>query len=148
MSKLRYQTLRENVAKVIREKILNKELKPGMRIIEQNLSDELEVSRGPIREALRQLEQEGVVEYTRNVGCSVKEISIKDLYEIYLLRSTYEILAVKLCGGQFEQEDIERMEKVLEHMKDLKNYEEVVMCDNVLHSIFVEKGDFQRIKKV
>ena len=62
MSKLRYQTLRENVAKVIREKILNKELKPGMRIIEQNLSDELEVSRGPIREALRQLEQEGVVE--------------------------------------------------------------------------------------
>lgn len=111
MSKLRYQTLRENVAKVIREKILNKELKPGMRIIEQNLSDELEVSRGPIREALRQLEQEGVVEYTRNVGCSVKEITIKDLYEIYLLRSTYEILAVKLCGGQFEQEDIERMEK-------------------------------------
>ena len=56
MSKLRYQTLRENVAKVIREKFLNKELKPGMRIIEQNLSDELEVSRGPIREALRQLE--------------------------------------------------------------------------------------------
>ena len=148
MSKLRYPTLRENVAKVIREKILNKELKPGMRIIEQNLSDELEVSRGPIREALRQLEQEGVVEYTRNVGCSVKEITIKDLYEIYLLRSTYEILAVKLCGGQFEQEDIERMEKVLEHMKELKNYEEVVMCDNVLHSIFVEKGDFQRIKKV
>lgn len=148
MSKLRYQTLRENVAKVIREKILNKELKPGMRIIEQNLSDELEVSRGPIREALRQLEQEGVVEYTRNVGCSVKEITIKDLYEIYLLRSTYEILAVKLCGGQFEQEDIERREEVLEHMKELKNYEEVVMCDNVLHSIFVEKGDFQRIKKV
>ena len=125
MSKLRYQTLRENVAKVIREKILNKELKPGMRIIEQNLSDELEVSRGPIREALRQLEQEGVVEYTRNVGCSVKEITIKDLYEIYLLRSTYEILAVKLCGGQFEQEDIERMEEVLEHMRSrLSDYQE------------------------
>lgn len=147
MSKLRYQTLRENVAKVIREKILNKELKPGMRIIEQNLSDELEVSRGPIREALRQLEQEGVVEYTRNVGCSVKEITIKDLYEIYLLRSTYEILAVKLCGGQFEQEDIERMEKVLEHMKDLKNYEEVVMCDNVLHSIFWRRETFNGLKK-
>lgn len=61
MSKLRYQTLRENVTKVIREKILNRELQPGMRIIEQNLSEELEVSRGPIREALRQLEQEGVV---------------------------------------------------------------------------------------
>lgn len=41
MSKLRYQTLRENVTKVIREKILNRELQPGMRIIEQNLSEEL-----------------------------------------------------------------------------------------------------------
>ena len=48
MSKLRYQTLRENVTKVIREKILNRELQPGMRIIEQNLSEELEVSRGPV----------------------------------------------------------------------------------------------------
>lgn len=148
MSKLKYQTLRENVAKVIRDKILNKELKPGMRIIEQNLSDELEVSRGPIREALRQLEQEGLVEYTRNVGCSVKEITIKDMYEIYLLRSTYEILAVKLCGGQFKDEDIEKMENILEHMKNLTCYEEVINCDNMFHSIFVEQVDFQRITKM
>lgn len=45
MSKMRYRTLRENVVDEIKGKILNRELKPGMRIIEQNLSDELEVSR-------------------------------------------------------------------------------------------------------
>ena len=59
MGKLTYQTLRENVVDVIRMKIFNHELAPGMRIIEQDISDELGVSRGPIREALRQLEQEG-----------------------------------------------------------------------------------------
>ena len=58
MSKLEYHTLRENVVKEIRDQILNRELKPGMRIVEQNLSKELNVSRGPIREALRQLEQD------------------------------------------------------------------------------------------
>ena len=61
MGRLTYQTLRENVVDVIRMKILNHELVPGMRIIEQDISDELGVSRGPIREALRQLEQEGLV---------------------------------------------------------------------------------------
>ena len=66
MGKLTYQTLRENVVDVIRMKIFNHELAPGMRIIEQDISDELGVSRGPIREALRQLEQEGLVEYVRN----------------------------------------------------------------------------------
>ena len=87
VSELSYQTLRENVVSAIRTKILNQELAPGTRIVEQSLSREFGISRGPIREALRQLEQEGLVEYTRNAGCSVKAITLEDIYEIYLLRS-------------------------------------------------------------
>ena len=49
MAKLRYRTLRENVVDEIRMKILNREYEPGMRIVEQNLSDELGVSRGRTR---------------------------------------------------------------------------------------------------
>ena len=58
MSGLTYRTLRENVAAAIRMKILNQELAPGTRIVEQSLSKEFGISRGPIREALRQLEYE------------------------------------------------------------------------------------------
>lgn len=154
MGKLTYRTLRENVVDEIRIKILDQELAPGMRIVEQNLSEELGVSRGPIREALRQLEQEGLVEYTRNVGCSVKKITLEDIYEIYLLRSMYEVIAVRLYDGDFSDEDFAKMDEVLELMRTLepdKNSDEeftkLVTFDRMLHAIIVEKAEFSRLTK-
>lgn len=149
MGKLAFKTLRENVSEEIRLKILNQELTPGMRIIEQELSDELGVSRGPIREALRQLEQEGMVEYTRNVGCSVREITIQDVYETYLLRSNYEMIAVRLYEAQFTDEEIARMEEALELMKNLtiENYSDVVSYGCMLHAVIIEKAGLARLTK-
>jgi len=66
-----YRTLRENVVEAIRDKIINQELKPGERIVEMDLAEEFKTSRGPVREALRQLEHEGLIEYTRKEGCTV-----------------------------------------------------------------------------
>ena len=71
MGKLDYRTLRENVADEIRMKILNGDMKPGDKIIEQELASEFGISRGPVREALRQLEQEGMVEYSDASSCSM-----------------------------------------------------------------------------
>lgn len=149
MGKLAFKTLRENVSEEIRLKILNQELTPGMRIIEQDLSDELGVSRGPIREALRQLEQEGMVEYTRNVGCSVREITIQDIYETYLLRSNYEMIAVRLYEAQFTDEEIARMEEALELMKNLtiENYSKIVSYGCMFHGVIIEKAGLARLKK-
>ena len=149
MGKLAFKTLRENVSEEIRLKILNQELTPGMRIIEQDLSDELGVSRGPIREALRQLEQEGMVEYTRNVGCSVREITIQDIYETYLLRSNYEMIAVRLYEAQFTDEEIARMEEALELMRNLtiENYSKIVSYGCMLHEVIIEKAGLARLKK-
>lgn len=149
MGKLAFKTLRENVSEEIRLKILNQELTPGMRIIEQDLSDELGVSRGPIREALRQLEQEGMVEYTRNVGCSVREITIQDIYETYLLRSNYEMIAVRLYEAQFTDEEIARMEEALELVKNLtiENYSKLVSYGCMFHGVIIEKAGLARLKK-
>lgn len=70
MSELLYKTLRESVVNAIRTKIMKRQIRLGERIVELELAQEFHTSRGPIREALRQLEIEGLVEYIRNVGCS------------------------------------------------------------------------------
>ena len=72
MAALTYKTLAESVADAIRGKIMENRFTPGKRIVEQELADEFQTSRGPIREALRQLESEGMVVYVRNAGCSVR----------------------------------------------------------------------------
>ena len=148
MGKIHHQTLRERVEEEIRAKIVNQELLPGMRIVEQDISEELGVSRGPIREALRQLEQEGMIEYTRNVGCSVRKNTLEDLYEIYMLRSTYEILAVRAFGGKFTEQELKQMDQILEQMGQLEDdYGKLDACDHELHRIIIEKSGFERLIK-
>lgn len=149
MGELTYKTLRENVMSEIRMKILNREFAPGTRIVEQSLSKEFGISRGPIREALRQLEQEGLVEYTRNSGCSVREITLADVYELYLLRSSYEILAVRLCGGVFTQEELGEMEHILADMRTLQDGDirRLVSYDHMFHRIIISKPGLPRLLK-
>ncbi len=144
---LGYRTLRENVTSAIRIKILRRELAPGARIVEKNLSEELHVSRGPIREALRQLEQEGLVEYIRNAGCTVKKITIADVYEIYLLRCTYEMLAVRLYDGKFTDEELAKMEHIVNGMQALhkNDMETLISCDHEMHRIIIKKSGLPRL---
>ena len=119
MTELGYKTLRESIVDIIRKRIINRELQPGQKIVEQELAKEFQTSRAPIREALRELENEGLVEYVRNAGCSVKEITFEESFEIYLMRANYEIMAVRLLGGKIPEETLQEMEKILERMKNL-----------------------------
>ena len=122
MAQLNYKTLRQEVADEIRRKILKGEFKAGERIKEHEMAQLLGVSRGPVREALRQLEQEGLVRYERNVGCSVAPMNEKDIYEIGLLRAALEILAVKLCKGKMEPQALQRMRDSVEQMRQAATF--------------------------
>ena len=119
MGALLYQTLRESIVDAIRSKIFNHEIKSGQRIVELELAKEFHTSRGPIREALRQLENEGIIVYTRNVGCSVKELSFQDSYEVYLLRTNYEVISVRFLQGKIPEDTMQRLEEILDRMKNL-----------------------------
>lgn len=149
MSKLRYRTLRESVVDAIRIKIISRELAPDSRIVEQDLAAEFGISRGPVREALRQLEQEGLIEYTRNVGCSVKAVTLEDLHEIYLMRANYEMLAVRLCDGRIPEQVLDQMQHYLDQMKNLseERYGEVFTLDAAFHRELIKMVKLPRLMK-
>ena len=136
------KTLREQVADAVRKKILHHELEPGMRITESDLCSEFGVSHGPIRETLRQLEQEGLVEYTRNVGCSVRNLSLNDIIEALLIRGTYELTAARACNGNISDNALQEMSDVLESMKQIddSDYTESIINDNEFHKILIREA--------
>ncbi len=85
----------EYAAAQIRAAIINGEFKPGERLIEKQLTDQLNISRHPVREALRLLSREGLVEIRVNRGAIVAELNVDMILEVYGLRSALGKLALK-----------------------------------------------------
>lgn len=116
-------------------------LQPGDRIVESELANELQVSRGPIREAMRQLEQEGLITYSANKGCSVRVLSADDAWEIFFLRSGLEKMSLQLCGDKFPEQSLKNMELVLDEMikaQEEKDPLKCVECDEQFHGEIVK----------
>ena len=107
--------LRDVVFKTLRQAILTGELKPGERLMEIHLANKLGVSRTPIREAIRQLEREGLVIMVPRKGAQVASITEKSLTDVLEVRLALEKLAVELACKRisYEQKEILK-EKMLE----------------------------------
>ena len=104
------RTTPEHALEGLREAIIRSELRPGERILQEEVAEALGVSVAPVREALRTLEQEGQVTYVPRRGYFVTELNIAELEEIYELRRTLEELAVRRALPTLGQDDIERIE--------------------------------------
>jgi DNA-binding GntR family transcriptional regulator len=88
-------TVPEQVANALRELIMNGDLKPGDAVVESVLARQLSVGQPTVREALKSLEVEGLIERQLNRGCSVMKLTRDDLKKIYALRQAWEPMAVE-----------------------------------------------------
>ena len=142
-------SLSEKVFHKLQEDILSGKYAVDEELKEKTIGDELGVSRTPVREALRQLENEGIVEYTRNVGCSVRTFSFWDSYEVYLLRTNYEAVSVRFLNGKIPGETIQKMEEILERMRKIptEEFESVFEYDNCFHEQLVLMSGLPRLAK-
>ena len=104
-----YKPLREVVSETLRQAIQDGVLKPGERLMEIPLAEELGVSRTPIREAIRKLELEGFVVMVPRRGTYVANISLKDITQVFEIRSALEELAAGLAAERITEEEIETL---------------------------------------
>jgi DNA-binding GntR family transcriptional regulator len=101
----------------LRKDILQGKLRQGEKLTEQQICDEYNVSRTPVREAFRQLELEGFIETIPNRGAFVVGFSPQDIQDMYELRKSYEILAVKWAIERITKEEYEKLEEAFEFME-------------------------------
>jgi len=100
------ESLREKIYQKIRDDITYGKFLPGERLVEERLAEEFKASRSPIREALRQLESEGLITFERNRGITITKLSIKQVDEIYTLRCLLESYAAGLTAERITKKDV------------------------------------------
>ena len=133
-----YKPLREVVFDALRIAITSGALQPGERIMENQLAEQLRVSRTPVREAIRKLEQEGFVVMVPRRGTYVADLSIRDINEVFEIRTALEVLAAGLAAERMTEEDLEKLERLLVEIGELIDLEataKLVEADCRFHDI-------------
>ena len=119
MSTLNKVVLRDQVREFILERIVTGQYLPGQRLVETQIARELECSHAPVREALRDLEQLGWVDYEPNRGCSVRAFSEADLARAYPVRAVLETLASGPGIGASTLNKVLLRDQVKDHILEL-----------------------------
>ena len=108
-----YKPLRDVVFENLREAIVEGKVKPGQRLMEVQLAEQLGVSRTPVREAIRKLELEGLVIMLPRKGAYVANMSLKDIIDVLEIRASVEGLAASLASERISPDDIKKLEAIL-----------------------------------
>lgn len=146
-----YKPLREVVSETLRQAIRDGIFKPGERLMEIPLSEELGVSRTPIREAIRKLELEGFVIMIPRRGTYVADISLKDISQVFEIRSALEELAGALAAERITAEEIEYLERMLVEIGtyiEKKDMEKIVEADVNFHEVLYKASRNERLVEI
>ncbi len=145
-----YKPLRDVVFETLRDAIITQVLKPGERLMEIQLADEMGVSRTPVREAIRKLELEGLVVMVPRKGAYVAGVSMKDIHEVYEVRSALEMLAVTLAAERITEEELDALERQVlreseEEKADDGDLDSIIYIDSSFHDIIYQAAHNQRL---
>ncbi len=149
MEKISHNSLRDKAYRNIKEGIITFKYQPGAAMPEEQLSQELGISRTPIREALKELQYNGLVRYFPGKGAFVAELSVKDIHEVFFLRQVLEIAALRVTIPNYRESDLKPLQELfsvtLDQSLDELDYEALFQSDVNLHRFIVETAGNRRL---
>jgi DNA-binding GntR family transcriptional regulator len=145
---INYRGLWSNVLLNLRKFILNGDLKPGEQLVESAIASQMQVSRGPVRDALKQLENEGLVTNIPRKGTYVCKLNKEDFKQIYELRAYLESLAIRLAIEKLDvnSELIPTLKNIVKEMGEVareENIAEIADFDLEFHRAICESSKNQ-----
>ena len=146
-----YLPLRDVVFNTLRDAILTGKLEPGERLMENQLAEKLGVSRTPIREALRMLELENLVELTPRKGAQVLDMSEKDVVNVLEIREVLEGLATQLACKKMTNElfqELKQAEQEMEQSVQQENIEKMVNADERFHDVIFLSTENEKLIQI
>ncbi|MGX6444389.1 GntR family transcriptional regulator [Neobacillus sp. K501] len=137
------QSMEIHVYNHIKVAILSRKLAPGKQLVENSISSTLGVSRTPIRNAIKKLSLEGLVDIFPNRGAFVTNPSKEEIIQAYELRANLEYLAASIAMDFMNDDDFLKIKKIIEEEKlgltNTKNSEEYVMLNKAFHIAITQK---------
>ena len=157
MSKLTFQPMlesrpiREIAYEMLKHAIITGEIPAGERIVETDYADRLHISRTPLREALRKLERDGLVEYVLRRGVVVRAFTLTDVSQIYTIRNSLELLTLPAVVQNVTDKDIEDLRGRLRVMDELlakDDIEGISPLARAFHNQIIQLSRQNRILRV
>lgn len=145
MEKINRGPLSSQVYETLKESIIKGDIKPGTRLTEKIVVEQLGVSSTPVREAFRRLNTEGLIEMIPYKGVRVKSIDVADLVEVYSCRAMFEKHSIKLAIENYTADFIEDLKDIIEHSKDAQTQTDYVNYNTQFHNRILKQANNSRL---
>lgn len=147
--KINKKTLSLEIYEYLRNLLSMGELKPGTRLLESEIAKDMAVSRAPVREALRKLEADGLVDFRINQGATVRKINAEEIWQIYSARYIIEGYLVMIAAEQRTPDDLIKLRRAIDDARaavQSKDIQLIIRRDLEIHRIIwdISKHDLLR----
>jgi DNA-binding GntR family transcriptional regulator len=143
--------IRELVYEHLKEAIGSGEIPSGQRLNESELAAHLNVSRTPIREAIRMLESDGFVESIPRRGVVVRAIDISEIIEIYMIRQALEVMVFKSAAHHIMTQELEKARQHIQESQaylEGKNFEKYFRANELFTDTIIEAGRLPKVRQL